>query len=220
MNGPSPHHGGSLRQGGVREARANGELEAVVEFSRRPEVAGARLSGSRLRHADPPPPAVLGDGPVLLLDFAPAPRRPALVGARLLLGDQALVAALYHLLPRLQPVRRQPPHGEQQLAARRDVLQPGAAITERAAGEIPPVVEQQVEDVERRRRGGGSGVEHNGGVRRQRNAECRPSNFWVVDVREPCRACEAHALFTSLGLDGLITLDLQRIPHQLQVRKA
>ena len=28
---------------------------------------------------------------------------------------------------------------------------------------------------------------------------------------------EAHALFAGLGLDGLITLDLERIPHQLQV---
>ena len=28
---------------------------------------------------------------------------------------------------------------------------------------------------------------------------------------------KAHALFAGLGLDGLVPLDLERIPHQLQV---
>ncbi len=37
------------------------------------------------------------------------------------------------------------------------------------------------------------------------------------DERRMSLVREAHALFAGLGLDGLITLDLQRISHQLQV---
>src|SRR5262245_35372495 len=29
-------------------------------------------------------------------------------------------------------------------------------------------------------------------------------------------SCEAHALFAGLGLEGLIALDLEYVPHQLQ----
>jgi hypothetical protein len=43
---------------------------------------------------EPPPPAVILDRPVRLLHLEPSPRRPALVRARLVLGDVALVPAL------------------------------------------------------------------------------------------------------------------------------
>jgi hypothetical protein len=39
------------------------------------------------------------------------------------------VAALDHLLPRLQSVGRKPAHGEDQVGIRDDVLQSGAALT-------------------------------------------------------------------------------------------
>jgi hypothetical protein len=80
------------------------------------------------------------------------------VCAALVLGDVALVAALDHLLPRLQPIGREPPHGEDKLAAGHDVLQAGAAITERAAGQVPALVGQEVERHVERRRGDGVGV--------------------------------------------------------------
>ena len=71
---------------------------------REPTATGRcpRRSGSR----DPPPPAVLLDGPSLLLHLEPPPRPPALVRAGLLPGDVPLVPALDHLLPCLQAVRR------------------------------------------------------------------------------------------------------------------
>jgi hypothetical protein len=56
---------------------------------------------------------------------------PALVHAGLVLGDVALVPALDHLLPRLQAVRGEPAHREDQLAPGDDVFRSGAAITER-----------------------------------------------------------------------------------------
>src|SRR5207253_5377139 len=60
----------------------------------------------RRRRADPPPPAVLLDGPVLLLHLQPLHRASALVRAGLALRDQALVAALDHLRPRLKTICR------------------------------------------------------------------------------------------------------------------
>jgi hypothetical protein len=44
-----------------------------------------------------------------------------------------------------------------------------------------------------------------------------PGSWMSIKMSAGCRSCEAHALFAGLSLDGLITLDLQRIPHQLQV---
>jgi CheY-like chemotaxis protein len=38
-------------------------------------------------------------------------------------------------------------------------------------------------------------------------------------TQDECRLSpvrEAHAFFTSLGLDGLVSLDLEYVPHQLQ----
>jgi len=52
---------------------------------------------------DPSLPAVLLDGPALLLHLQPSPRRPRLVQTRFLLGDQALVVVRDHLGPRVKP---------------------------------------------------------------------------------------------------------------------
>jgi hypothetical protein len=49
------------------------------------------------------------------------------------LATLALEAALDDLLPRLQAVWHEPPHREHQFAADRDILQQGAAVTERSA---------------------------------------------------------------------------------------
>src|SRR5262249_14681464 len=73
--------------------------------------------------ADPPPPAVLGDRPVLLLDLQPPPRRPALVRAGLVLGDQALVAVADNLGPGVEAVAGQTPYRQHEVGAGDDVLQ-------------------------------------------------------------------------------------------------
>jgi len=83
-------------------------------------------------HADPTLPSVLSDRPARQPSPSkPPPRRPTLIRAVLVLRDQALVPALDHLLPRLQAVRGEPAHREDQLAPGDDVFQSGAAITER-----------------------------------------------------------------------------------------
>src|SRR5262245_36888485 len=69
------------------------------------------------------------------VSLSPTASSAALVRAALVLGHVALVPALHHMLPRLQPVRRQPAHGEDQLTPGHDVLQLGAAITERSPGQ-------------------------------------------------------------------------------------
>jgi hypothetical protein len=81
-----------------------------------------RRSARRWGHADPASPAVVLHRPLPLLDLEPVYRAAALVLARLVLGDVALVPALDHLLPRLQTIWRQPPHREDQRAAGDDVL--------------------------------------------------------------------------------------------------
>jgi hypothetical protein len=63
------------------------------------------------------------------------------------------VPALDCLLLRLQPVLREPPHREHQLAVGDDVLHPGAAVTERLSGQVTAVLVQQLENHEDRRRG-------------------------------------------------------------------
>jgi hypothetical protein len=64
---------------------------------------------------------------------------------------------LGHLLPRGQPIRCEPAHGEHQLTSTNDVFKSRAAITERARGQGAAVAVQQVErHVDGRRRDGGS----------------------------------------------------------------
>jgi len=60
-----------------------------------------------------------------------------------------------HLGPCLVAVQREPPHRRDQVLVVDDILQPGAAFTERAPGELPAVVVEQIEHHEHRRRGDG-----------------------------------------------------------------
>jgi len=71
---------------------------------------------SRQRHADPPLPLVLLDGPAAL-HLQPVPRRSLLVHAGLVLGQVALIPALDHLRSCLQTIEREPPNCEDQLTA-------------------------------------------------------------------------------------------------------
>src|SRR5262249_38263861 len=71
---------------------------------------------------NPPLPPIPRDGPVLLLDLQPPPRRPALVRARFVLSDVALVAALDNPRPRSQPIEREAPDRKHQLAPGHDVF--------------------------------------------------------------------------------------------------
>jgi len=72
-------------------------------------------------------------GPALLLELQPSPRRPWLVQARFFLRDQALVVVRDHLGPRRETIVREPAHGQPDLAAGDDVLQPGASVAQRPA---------------------------------------------------------------------------------------
>jgi hypothetical protein len=83
--------------------------------------------------ADPPLPAILGNGPAALLHLQPSPRRPGRVQTRLILGDVALVAAFDHLRPRLQAVLREPSYREDQVVVGDGILQPSAAFAEGGA---------------------------------------------------------------------------------------
>jgi len=57
--------------------------------------------------------------------------------------------------PRLQAIGREPAHWEDQVVVRDDVLQSGAAITERRSGQVAAVLVQEVEGHEERWRGDG-----------------------------------------------------------------
>src|SRR5262245_34769481 len=90
--------------------------------------------------ADPPLPTVLVHRPAALFHLEPAARRSRLVQARLFLGDQALVVVRNHLGPRLESILGEPAHGQDELAAGDDVLQPGAPIAQWPARELAPVL--------------------------------------------------------------------------------
>jgi len=120
----------------------------------------------------------------------PAPRRRP---RRLILGDVALVSALDQLLPRLLAVRREPPHRVDQLAAGHDVLQPGAAIMERAGGEVAAVAVEQVERHVERRRGDGVRV----GLTQPPEPEPR------AEPQLPARAAQANLLARAREFDNL-----------------
>src|SRR5262249_27207470 len=76
------------------------------------------------RRADPPLPAILRVRPALLLHLQPVARRSCFVEAAL--WRRVLVTALDHLRPGLQPIWREPPHGQDQIVVGDRILQPGA----------------------------------------------------------------------------------------------
>src|SRR5438132_4331244 len=88
------------------------------------------LRPARRRHADPPPPAILLDRPVLLLHLQPPRRAPALVRAGLVFGDQALVAALDLLRPGVQTIKCKPPHRVDEARARDDIFEARPALVQ------------------------------------------------------------------------------------------
>src|SRR5438309_91751 len=99
---------------------------------------------ARRRHADRPPPAILLDRPVLLLHLQPPRRAPALVRAGLVLGDQALVAALDHLRPGVQTVRCKPPHRVNEARARDDIFEARPALAQWPLADIAALHVQHV----------------------------------------------------------------------------
>jgi hypothetical protein len=84
--------------------------------------------------ANAPLPAILLDSPALLLHLQPASRRPRLVQARLVLGDQALIVVRDHLGSRLEAVLREPSHRKDQVVVGDDVFKPIATLTQRTPG--------------------------------------------------------------------------------------
>jgi hypothetical protein len=61
----------------------------------------------------------------------------------------------------------------------------------------------------------GSGIAATCWLRTRRGAACRVGPTSSLEISWP-----AYALFTGLGLEGLVALDLQRIPYELQVLRS
>jgi hypothetical protein len=117
----------------------------------------------RPRHADPPRPPLVANGPVLPRHLHPLSRRTTLVHAGLVVRDVSLIAPLDDLAPSLAAIRREPTHGEHLAPHGDDVLQAGTAITKRARGEIAAVTVEDVERHQQRRRRDGVWVGDNEG---------------------------------------------------------
>src|SRR5262245_52138913 len=94
----------------------------------------------------------------MLLHLEPRARRSTLVSAALVLRHVALEAALDDLVPRLQAVRREPPHGEDQAVPGHRILKSRSPITKRTARQVATVPIEYVERHEQRGRGDSVGV--------------------------------------------------------------
>ena len=71
------------------------------------------------------------------LDLHPAPRLSRVIWAGSILGDEALVAAVLHKLPRLEAIGSETPHGEDQPRALDRRVKGATAVAQGSRTEVP-----------------------------------------------------------------------------------